>query len=603
MLMGFGALMVTVLPAVRAAQVTWTGASGADGNLNNTDNTGGATIGAADDVIFNAPIANGWGEAATPVTIPAAGVVLQYITFGGAAGDYTIATTTGGTLALTSNGYIRIDNTYAGSGTMTVAAPLFLQGSGDTNHYFVNNSANGTLLITGNINNTTTGRPFFRMIGSNTNANTISGNITNAIIIKEGNGTWNLDGFINTAGASQAAWLGGGVLNVSGTWNVNGKGFQTRTNSTASGTLVVKDDGRIYGFGNNVNTLSGRIILKDNAIMESTGGNMAFGFDGNTGADSINAPLYLDIQDNALLKSSGGFRFIVDNAVGGNAVNTVVIVNQTGGMVQAAAGIAVGERSRGSASSGTGVYNFNGGVLMVGNGNIYGDLTGGGVNVLDNGKFIFNGGTLRASANMSLKHDNTGDSKVTGSMTNGRFIISGSGAKIDTNGFTVNVSGTLEHDAALGVRDGGLYKVGSGTLTLNNLNTFTGDINVHEGILDVAAAGGLTFSFADGAVTNKLYGDGLALLNGTFVIDYSLVSDAIGTWQIVDLPAGYYNYGATFKVEDYLGNTWVNNGDLWEYDGYSFSELTGVVSLIPEPSVVALLVTGAALLVALRRRK
>jgi fibronectin-binding autotransporter adhesin len=93
----------------------------------------------------------------------------------------------------------------------------------------------------------------------------------------------------------------------------------------------------------------------------------------------------------------------------------------------------------------------------------------------------FNGGTLRANAG-------DGSRKFIDMRTNGTFIgtVQAGGAVIDTNGFTDTIQYSLTHDYALGdTLDGGLTKLGFGTLLATADNTYTGPTDVQAGELVV----------------------------------------------------------------------------------------------------------------------
>jgi autotransporter-associated beta strand protein len=93
------------------------------------------------------------------------------------------------------------------------------------------------------------------------------------------------------------------------------------------------------------------------------------------------------------------------------------------------------------------------------------------------GAFHFDGGTLRAAA------DTAG--LITGLAS---ADVRSHGAVIDTNGHTVTVGVPLVHDAnSLGIApDGGLTKIGAGSLTLTGANTYTGGTFINGGTLTVA---------------------------------------------------------------------------------------------------------------------
>ena len=97
------------------------------------------------------------------------------------------------------------------------------------------------------------------------------------------------------------------------------------------------------------------------------------------------------------------------------------------------------------------------------------------------GKVYFDGGTFKAR---------TAD--VTDFLSGGvaKFAVGDGGAKFDSNGFNITASAALSHDDRTGAAavDGGIVKVGTGTLTLSGELTFTGGLRVEEGTLDLSSA-------------------------------------------------------------------------------------------------------------------
>ena len=104
----------------------------------------------------------------------------------------------------------------------------------------------------------------------------------------------------------------------------------------------------------------------------------------------------------------------------------------------------------------SGTYNLNGGTLILKS-----LTTGSGT-----AEFNFGGGTLQATGTFStsLPMSLTGE---------------GVNANINTAGYAVTLSGVLSGT-------GGLNKTGSGTLTLNALNSYSGDTTVNGGRLEIA---------------------------------------------------------------------------------------------------------------------
>lgn len=115
-------------------------------------------------------------------------------------------------------------------------------------------------------------------------------------------------------------------------------------------------------------------------------------------------------------------------------------------------------------------YNLNGGLLNTG-GISHLHTTGAGT-------FNFNGGTLQASTSSTTFMQGITTANV-----------QAGGAKIDSNGFNVTVAQPLVHDTTPGAAgDGGLTKLGTGTLTLSGTSTYAGPTSVNAGTLAVTGS-------------------------------------------------------------------------------------------------------------------
>ena len=92
--------------------------------------------------------------------------------------------------------------------------------------------------------------------------------------------------------------------------------------------------------------------------------------------------------------------------------------------------------------------------------------------------------------------------------------VQAGGAKIDTNGHAITISTGLFHDTSLKVSpDGGLTKLGAGTLTLVGANTYNGGTVVSAGTLSVNT----DVNLGDKAGALTLQGSGqLAISSGSF---------------------------------------------------------------------------------------
>jgi autotransporter-associated beta strand protein len=205
--------------------------------------TDGTTVN-TDLAVFNSAITDGWGNAGTPIVIDNSSESIGGIAFGGAAGSYTIGSTSGNSLFLTTSGTIGFYNSIltAGPVTETINAPLVIEGPAYT---FENSTSNGTRVSSGTlqfggaISGAGGGATILNLTG-NTNANTISGNISNgsaaSVSIAEANGpseNWTLSGSNTYTGTT--------TLTESGTMNITGP---LGTMGTPTGAISV---------GNNTN--------------------------------------------------------------------------------------------------------------------------------------------------------------------------------------------------------------------------------------------------------------------------------------------------------------------------------------------------------------
>jgi autotransporter-associated beta strand protein len=148
----------------------------------------------------------------------------------------------------------------------------------------------------------------------------------------------------------------------------------------------------------------------------------------------------------------------------------------------------------------------------------------------------FNGGTLKATgSNADLIH---ADANYTSQTLN----VKTGGAIIDTNSYNVGINGDLVEDSLS--PDGGLRKLGDGTLTLGGTdNSYTGDTLIEAGVLSVT-----------GSITSDVMVDPAAKLMGTGSITGNVAADAgsnvapgtsIGTLSVT----GDVTLGGTLDVE------------------------------------------------------
>ncbi len=379
------------------------------------------------------------------------------------------------------------------------------------------NLDNGTVSVTGQLQ---VGGDFYGQ-GAGTNVLNMSGGSISADIVTIARGS------NNVAVMNSTVNLTGGTLNA-------GRYLTLGFAGSATNTATVNNSGGTV----NVNTAGGGHL--EMAVYDPTTNT----FNQNSGS--------LNLQNNAnILYGAGGNHSGVStfNHNGGN----VTFYSDAGTTVGGTGIIRLGQVG----DTGTYAYNLNGGVLTT-NG-VEKTATAG------SGTFNFNGGTLRAgSASATF---------MTGLTS---AVVQAGGAVIDSNGYSITIGQALTD----GGGDGGLTKLGAGTLTLTGANTFTGDIMIAGGTLSINSA------FINDAAD-------VSLVTGS-IFDLGFVGN--------DTIASLFINGAPQAVGTYGG---VGSGANFELPYFSGTGLLNVtVSAIPEPSSLALLAGCASLgLVATRRRR
>ena len=117
---------------------------------------------------------------------------------------------------------------------------------------------------------------------------------------------------------------------------------------------------------------------------------------------------------------------------------------------------------------------------------------------------------------------------------------------------------------------------GLSTVTLTNSNTYTGNTTVGSGsTLVLSPASGMSFMVTNATAT-KITGAGTAILDGTFTLDTTAVTNPTVSWTLVDVSTK--SFGTSFTLAGFT-----QSADVWTLvDGikiYTFTEATGVLAL------------------------
>jgi len=482
--------------------------------------------------------------------------------------------TTGGTLV------------YTGTGAETIARAINLAGTtgGAT---LTNNSGTsaGALTFSGNFGSTGAGVKTLTLNGSSAAQNIISGTIsnfdgTNTTAVQISGGDWTLSGSNTFSGGvilsggkmrvGNSNALGTGTVTLSGgNWLVGSSATSTVANNIS---ITANSTGNM---GSNTLELTGNITGSSNwAVNGFSAGKMKFSGDnsGWTGNYTISGQNTLQLNNVHALGSGTTFTF-GDVSGGLGVLESLVGVNLNQNFVLGSSGT--------STSSAT----FKTTADMTISGTI---SSIGAVGLIKTGA-----GTLTlGSTSSKVTQTYTGATTVSA----GTLIINGT---VGNGGITVASGATLGGSITAGgtttIQAGGILAVGNspglGTFSTLNLSGTT-EIQFNAGA--TPAGRGTSFDAID--VTTLAYGGTLKLIfagaltnNQTFDI-FNLLGTTSGSFATVTLSGSSTSTNLTLA-----SGTWSGNLDLGYGGGlqtFQFSQLTGDLSVIPEPQTWALVGLG-----------
>lgn len=289
---------------------------------------------------------------------------------------------------------------------------------------------------------------------------------------------------------------------------------------------------------------------------------------------------------------------VVASRTGGNSGAAIGNLNLAGGSFQAGS-MTIASQAGTATNTATGSLNVAGSAdVQVGtsgsNADIVMGVVTGLVNLTANANVTVTGGTLTVFGNIA-EGTNAGIGGINSTVTLNGGVLDLTGHAITVDTFNAE-SGTL---ANLAEFNGGadLVKSTAGSLTLDGDNTYSGSTLVNAGTLVLADDATMTFYIGASGVNNGIGGTGTISLEGDFVFDLSSAA-AEGSWLIVDVGSLGGSFAGSFTVQGFSETS----AGVWESGNYTFTEATGLLTAVPEPSAVLLTGLGLAGILWRRRR-
>ena len=193
--------------------------------------------------------------------------------------------------------------------------------------------------------------------------------------------------------------------------------------------------------------------------------------------------------------------------------------------------------------SGTALWNLANHALTIGNSTNamanYATLFTGGVltNVSSvilsgiNSALNFNGGMLAAGSSGSLLATNA-------TTVNATNLVQAGGARINSGTYTVTNQLPLTHDPALSsMADGGLSKLGNGTLTLSNTNNYNGATTINAGTLALGTGGSLSNTTQIAIAAGAIFDASALAANFSFASNQTLAGLSTTNTAAINLAA------------------------------------------------------------------
>ncbi len=266
---------------------------------------------------------------------------------------------------------------------------------------------------------------------------------------------------------------GGSILKIgNGSLTLSGANGYTGTTTASSGTLTLGGTSNLTG--QIIDTTGAAIIVADSAVINSSVA-PNFATAGTASSTSLTVKNTAQVTVPSLSIGNTGVQ---------QGANNFVTVQDTAALTVSGV-FNINNSNTGTTQGSNPTLNLNGGTLSVGS------FASPGASTTHLSTIHFNGGVVKA-----LADDTSPTVFFLPSITSFTGAVDTGGAQFDTNGHSITIAANLTHGT--GTPDGGLTKLGSGTLTLTGTNTYTGNTNINVGTLNFNATAAL------GAATNSV---------------------------------------------------------------------------------------------------
>jgi len=577
-------LIAFTVPA-RAATVTWTGSG--DATWTNGSNWGsGTNPGTGDTALFN-----GAGNGDTLLSLTS-GTLTSVLFDTSSAAAYTLGSAVGsGTLTLDNGGSITVNSSVTAA--QKINSNLILGNDGSTQTFtLTDNSASALLTVAGGVAGSSgTGAKTLTIAGSGSTAVTgaISDGSTGTVgIDKTGAGTLTLTGVSTFSGGTV---VDSGTLVLAGT---------SSTDPAIRGTVTVNSGATLnvagtafVGFGNGgakittVNVNGGSVSSTANPFITGGTVNLTSGtWSGgdfhwvNTAIDSLASSGTSVISGNIFIRPDYGYPTVNINVADGPAATDLLIsgvIKQTGGQyIGYVVKTGSGTLTFSNNCSYTGTTTVSAGTLQLGSGSGAGSVAG---DILDNAALVFNrsdtstyAGTISGGGTVTKLGGGTIILTATNSYSGGTTVSTG-GLQLGSGGNTGMITGNVVDNGNLAFNrsdaigysgtisgTGSLTKSGSGSLTLNVPNTYSGGTTLSTGTLILnSGTAGVSASSAIGTGTLTVSGGAI----DSTIAGITLGSNNPQAWngdftffgsQNLDMGRGTVSLGSARQVTVNAGN-------------------------------------------------